>query len=414
VNGVCLAGELAACSRWAEPDLETVFATMAEGQAGALMITADPFLSGHAQQPRRARGSARNPGDRPPGGLASYGPSLLASYGPSLAPLQDSADVSAGATVGATTPSTPRRCGHEETTLSLGGSWCRGCTVARSRVLAPAEQSTQAPHGGHRVSANRSRAATILKTQHAAARTSARVWLRFNDGRVMTKKTWASKITAAWQKSVAAIFEAGDLLIAAKDELAHGEFARMIMHELPFSPRTAQSLMAIARDERLRKAHHDALLPPSWRTLDELTRVDDEQFSQGLSRGIINPNMQRSDACNLHRTVFVEDPERVAWLKKGDRFVAGLERGLKHAFGIPDDWQRGAATSSIDDDDIASGQSVAIHLIPALASIHPENYDDALMAILTDLQEDGPKLALIRRAIDEFIPRLRAALDRTP
>jgi hypothetical protein len=239
------------------------------------------------------------------------------------------------------------------------------------------------------------------------------VWLRFNDGRVMTKETWASKITAAWQKSVAAIFEAGDLLIAAKDELAHGEFERMIMHELPFSPRTAQSLMAIARDERLRKAHHGALLPPSWRTLDELTRVSDEQFSQGLSRGIISSNMRRSDALKLGMTEFVEDPKRVAWLKKGDELVAGLEHGFKRAFGLPDDWQRAAALSRANDDEgIASGESVALHLLGALTLIHPENYDEALIAILARLQEEGTELLpSVRRAIDEFIPRLRAALD---
>ena len=41
----------------------------------------------------------------------------------------------------------------------------------------------------------------------------------------MTKpNTYANKICAAWQKSIAAIFEVGDLLIAARKKLPHGQF----------------------------------------------------------------------------------------------------------------------------------------------------------------------------------------------
>jgi hypothetical protein len=42
----------------------------------------------------------------------------------------------------------------------------------------------------------------------------------------MTKKTWASKIRAAWQKCVDGIFETGDLLIAAKVELRTASSSR--------------------------------------------------------------------------------------------------------------------------------------------------------------------------------------------
>jgi hypothetical protein len=111
-----------------------------------------------------------------------------------------------------------------------------------------------------------------------------------------TKQTnWATRIRAAWQKSVAAIFEVGDLLIAAKKKMPHGQFERMVQNALPFGERTAQALMKIARDKRLREAHRGALLPPSWRTLDELTRLTDEQFSAALSNGVIRPDMERHD-----------------------------------------------------------------------------------------------------------------------
>lgn len=52
---------------------------------------------------------------------------------------------------------------------------------------------------------------------------------------------------------------------------------------LPFGERTAQILMKISRDERLRKANHDSLLPNSWMTLYELTKLEDSEFEQMVS-----------------------------------------------------------------------------------------------------------------------------------
>jgi hypothetical protein len=113
------------------------------------------------------------------------------------------------------------------------------------------------------------------------------------------KADWAGKIRAAWQKSVAAIFEVGDLLSAAKAALPHGRFEKMVQRGLPFGERTAQCLMALAKDARLRKAHHGALLPPSWRTLYELSRLSDENFSAALADGLITPEMRRSDIADM-------------------------------------------------------------------------------------------------------------------
>ena len=87
---------------------------------------------------------------------------------------------------------------------------------------------------------------------------------------------WARQISAAWRASIEAIFECGRLLIAAKDALDHGEFTKMVERDLPFGKRTAQRLMAIARDTRLTNPTHASLLPQSWMTLYELTRLSDD------------------------------------------------------------------------------------------------------------------------------------------
>jgi Protein of unknown function (DUF3102) len=102
---------------------------------------------------------------------------------------------------------------------------------------------------------------------------------------------WTAQITSAWSKSVDSILEVGRLLIEAKAELPHGEFQTMIDFELPFSPGTAQRLMSIGADPRL--AAHVLLLPPSWGTLYELTKLPALEFDQLIADGTITPNLER-------------------------------------------------------------------------------------------------------------------------
>jgi hypothetical protein len=110
----------------------------------------------------------------------------------------------------------------------------------------------------------------------------------------MAAKKWAEIITASWRKSVAAFFETGDNLLAAKDERP-GTFQRMIEHELPFGQRTAEMLMAIAADRRLRDPNHGSLLPSSWRTLYAISRMTDEEFAVAIGNGLIHPEVQRAE-----------------------------------------------------------------------------------------------------------------------
>jgi hypothetical protein len=112
---------------------------------------------------------------------------------------------------------------------------------------------------------------------------------------------WEKKIRVAWQKSRDAIFEVGDLLIAAKQELPHGQFQAMVENALPFGPRTAERLMAIAADKRLRNPTHVSHLPCSWGTLYELTKLSDGRFAELLTDGTINSEMMRSDIMQVAR-----------------------------------------------------------------------------------------------------------------
>ena len=104
---------------------------------------------------------------------------------------------------------------------------------------------------------------------------------------------------AAWSGALAAVLATGRELIEAKDALAHGEFEATVEDDLPFGPRTAQRLMKVAGNEQLANPTHGSLLPPSWHTLYELSKLDGVTFDQALTDGRIRPDMERQEAAAL-------------------------------------------------------------------------------------------------------------------
>lgn len=117
----------------------------------------------------------------------------------------------------------------------------------------------------------------------------------------MSTAKWVGLIRDAWQDSVGSVLKIGQLLIDAKAELEHGQFETMIETDLPFGPRSARMLMAIAEDKKLANRKHASVLPPSWTTLYELTKVPEDVFEAKLKEGVIRPDMQRDEAMRLHR-----------------------------------------------------------------------------------------------------------------
>lgn len=110
---------------------------------------------------------------------------------------------------------------------------------------------------------------------------------------LVTIAQYAERINAAWRQSVQGVIEAGRLLAQAKAELSADFYKQMIEQHLPFVRRTADRLIAISQDERI--ATHASLMPPSWTTMYELTRLDDEAFTARIDDGTINAEMERKD-----------------------------------------------------------------------------------------------------------------------
>ena len=105
---------------------------------------------------------------------------------------------------------------------------------------------------------------------------------------------YSDRITAAWQRALASIIETGKLLVEAKSKVDHGDWLKLV-EELPFSDRTAQRLMEIARHPVLSNPTHASVLPPSWYTLYELSQIDNQVLLARIEDHTINPEMQRKD-----------------------------------------------------------------------------------------------------------------------
>jgi hypothetical protein len=130
---------------------------------------------------------------------------------------------------------------------------------------------------------------------------------------------WAARIRERWQASVTAIIAVGTDLLAAKDELDHGQWERMfrghrdaVANPVPFTSRMARKLMQIARHPVLSESEHCSDLPASWTTLHELSKVDEATLRQALADGRVHAGMELKDVAAL-LPALPPDPEPPLW-----------------------------------------------------------------------------------------------------
>jgi len=118
-----------------------------------------------------------------------------------------------------------------------------------------------------------------------------------------TKASWAKAIRSQWQQSVECIIEVGRLLEQSKTTLPHGQFEQMVEEDLPFGARAARMLMTIARHPTLTKRKHASVLPASWYTLYEMTRLPERDLGVALASGELGPETKRRDVVQLKETL---------------------------------------------------------------------------------------------------------------
>ncbi len=118
----------------------------------------------------------------------------------------------------------------------------------------------------------------------------------FSDG--MAVKTFVDQINAVWRRGAGDFIACGNLLVEAKTELQRDVYNTMLK-KLHFDASVAKKLICIANKSLL--GAHVHLLPPSWSTIYELSKLTDKVLRDGLADGMIHPGMQRKDAVALRK-----------------------------------------------------------------------------------------------------------------
>ncbi len=145
-------------------------------------------------------------------------------------------------------------------------------------------------------------------------------------GLTLTREAWAGRINTFLRQThdaaVLGIFQVGDNLIAAKAQLSTEEYDGMIENDLAVSKRTIQRLVAIASDQRLRMSHSPSLLPASWGTLYQLTRLTDSELDKLADEGKLSPELERDDVEAARKSLRLESPKQ----PKGASRTSRIER----------------------------------------------------------------------------------------
>jgi len=107
------------------------------------------------------------------------------------------------------------------------------------------------------------------------------------------------RIRARWQDSAQAIIDVGLMLVEAKEQSPYGTWQWMFSPDnperLPFGDRTAQRLMQTVKNPVLTNPTHGSVLPPSWRTIHELSKVPEPELVRAFEDGRITPDIERKD-----------------------------------------------------------------------------------------------------------------------
>jgi N6-adenosine-specific RNA methylase IME4 len=135
----------------------------------------------------------------------------------------------------------------------------------------------------------------------------------------LTRQQWAKRINDDWANivkgAVEGFMQLGRDLTAAKAELDHGRWTKMLENDLNFDRGVARVFMRITTwvAQNVGNAHDlPKLLPPDYSTIDKLTRLEEPVFKRLLKDGTICPTLKRNEVAKLLRLQRVTvDEQRV-------------------------------------------------------------------------------------------------------
>ncbi len=125
-----------------------------------------------------------------------------------------------------------------------------------------------------------------------------------------SKAVYIKVILDQHRKGVEALIGIGTVLLEAKAKLEHGTFTDMVENDLPFGPRQAQYLMAIAGHPVLANPKHTSLLPAAQGTLYALSRIPASDLEKAIDKGLIRPEIQRAEIDIVRGRIPAPAPKR--------------------------------------------------------------------------------------------------------
>lgn len=108
---------------------------------------------------------------------------------------------------------------------------------------------------------------------------------------VRSRSDWAAIIRADWRRSIDSFIQTGRDLLAAKEELSHGEFGLMLASDLNMKAEAASRLMAVASHPIIANTQNSDELPQTFSVLIELSPLPKDDYLDAKSKGLITPNL---------------------------------------------------------------------------------------------------------------------------
>jgi hypothetical protein len=113
-------------------------------------------------------------------------------------------------------------------------------------------------------------------------------------------KVYGERFAASWQSGTAGILEACRVLAEAKAKLVRSDWKAMVQTMLPMKDRsTFHRLRVIGQHPVLMDRANVSRLPPSWRSLYELTQLEPSLLEAAIADGRVNAGMMREGAVKI-------------------------------------------------------------------------------------------------------------------
>ncbi len=117
--------------------------------------------------------------------------------------------------------------------------------------------------------------------------------VRITAERLSTREAYAAEMSRLWHEAQDRFVAIGEYLVHAKETLPHGEYEKMVAHDLPFGRAVAHALRTVAfavADGKIAKPE----LPRSYTTAYFLAALKPHHLALARERGLLRADVPRS------------------------------------------------------------------------------------------------------------------------